>query len=196
MDINDLVLAREDALEKAATDGMTGLLNHTAAEKSIMGLLSKNREMSCAMLIVDIDDLKGINDSLGHMQGDRAICSVAELLRASFRSSDIVGRIGGDEFIVFLLNPPDEKKFAEILMRLMQSMPEIRVGNSNAHSVHISIGVAIGRAGEESFPSLFQKADAALYYVKWHGKAAFAIFRQDMQDFAHVEQLPAQHKGG
>ena len=93
----------EELQERASKDALSGLLNRVTAEQYINERLqSMGENDTCAMFIIDADDFKRINDSLGHQAGDQAIRRFSQILSSQFRANDIVGRLGGDEFLVFL----------------------------------------------------------------------------------------------
>ena len=128
------------------------------------------------MLIADIDNLKLINDSMGHPQGDRAICLIADTLKAKFRKTDIVGRIGGDEFVVFLEGVESRKTLESMVSSLQQSLSGLTIGGANDLTVNVSIGIAESRTGEVSFAELYTRADKALYNAKRNGKDQYAMY--------------------
>ncbi len=166
--------------EQAAKDGMTGVYNRRAAEAAVSKRLSETKGRPCAMLIADLDDLKQINDSLGHPQGDRAIELVAQTLKVQFRQTDVVGRIGGDEFLVFLDGVSDDKQIHKTVAMLMRRIKKSKVGEKNDHPVYISIGAALGMAGEDTFETLYEKADKALYFAKRSGKRRFTRYTSEI----------------
>jgi len=173
---------REKALLelRAKTDSMTGLLNKTATEKMITLALSEDTGMVNALLIIDVDNLKLINDNYGHSEGDRAILSVASALTKQFRSTDIVGRIGGDEFMAFLINVGSESNLRGAVTALMQRLERVYLGESGEYQLHVSIGSVVSSA-PDAFESLYKKADKALYFVKRNGKNDYAIYTPEME---------------
>ena len=144
--------------------------------------LSQKGNSPCAMLIVDVDSLKTINDTKGHPQGDRAICRVADILKTQFRKSDIVGRIGGDEFIVFLTGVERQDKLESMASKILENMERIAFGEANELPVHVSIGIANGSGNEATFDDLYARADKALYEAKANGKNRFAFYHGDDQE--------------
>lgn len=173
---------REKALLEfcAKTDMMTGLFNKAATEEVISLSITQNSNQTDALVILDVDDLKLINDTLGHAEGDRAILEVAETLKKHFRSTDIIGRVGGDEFMVFLRNMSSESKLRSSLSSLVQKLARIRLGETMDVQLHASIGAVIS-TGEDSFESLYRKADKALYFVKRNGKNDYAFYSPEME---------------
>lgn len=169
-------------MKQAETDGLTGLYNRTTIERRIKQELS--RDEKCAFIIIDLDDLKTVNDTRGHAQGDRAIMSVADTLSAFFGKNALLGRIGGDELIAFLCPAPSEQQLRTTLEALVCKFSELRVGEDNTYPLHCSLGAVVSHAQESSFEALYQQADAALYHVKNHGKNNYALYSEKFEQFA------------
>lgn len=171
------ITEKEMLLQKRAeTDGMTGLYNKATAEAMIAERLSSGNGTPCAMMIMDIDNLKSINDSIGHPQGDRAICLIADTLKTQFRKTDIVGRIGGDEFAVFLEGVEDAEKLKDMASALLTRLSAVMVGAADDYPVRACIGIAEGVSGKTSFHELYGQADKALYAAKHNGKNKYAVY--------------------
>ncbi|NCC66616.1 MAG: diguanylate cyclase [Clostridia bacterium] len=173
---------REILQRRAQLDDATGLFNKTATEELItLALQDCDDAKHSAVLIADIDDLKIINDTLGHAEGDRAIYMVANVLKMHFRATDIVGRIGGDEFLILLNGMYEEDKLKATLAALSHKVASLRVGENNDYPVRCSIGIVFARSGD-TFENLYVKADKALYYVKRDTKNAYAIYNPEMEN--------------
>lgn len=158
-------------MESAARDSMTGLLNHAAMEQRVEAQLNYSTAAHRALLMIDVDNFKEINDTLGHQSGDEALIRVAGTIRGSFRDSDLVGRIGGDEFMVFIPNgidPASIKRKANELRRAL-SFP---IGILR---LTVSIGVTLSNK-KTSFRELYGEADRALYQAKRKGKNTVCFF--------------------
>jgi len=164
----------------AKSDMMTGLLNKATTEDLISLSISDGRNQTDALLILDVDNLKLINDTLGHAEGDKAILAVAETLKSHFRSTDIIGRVGGDEFMVFLRNIGNESRLRNSLVTLVQKLSRIRIGENCDVMLHASIGAVVS-TGEDSFETLYRKADKAMYFVKRSGKNDYAFYSPEME---------------
>ena len=128
------------------------------------------------MIMVDIDNFKGINDTYGHGYGDKVLEMVAQLLRDNFRSTDLVCRMGGDEFLVFVVAVPEdnwiETKAANLLMRLADApAPDGRDA-----VISISMGIVLSPRYGTEFDELYRKADHALYNAKRAGKNCYHLF--------------------
>lgn len=173
---------REKALLelRAMTDMMTGLFNKAATERMISLSLAENPNQTSALLILDIDNLKSLNDTLGHVEGDRAIMQVAATMKKHFRTTDIIGRVGGDEFMAFLQNIGSESKLHHSVSSLVQRLSRIRFGEAGEIQLHGSIG-AVVNTGADCFETLYKKADKALYYVKRNGKNDYAFYSHEME---------------
>ena len=133
----------------------------------------------CTLVFIDVDDLKTINDTLGHLAGDEVIRTVGELLKSSFRSTDVVGRFGGDEFLVFIPGPVGEstldKKVASIRRRLAETTRR-RLGVAAT----VSAGAVISETGLPEVNDLIQRADEALYESKREGKDRITVEHLDL----------------
>ncbi len=151
---------KADRLEKAVRlDGFTGLYDKNNSIDLIRKALYKKAHQRHALILLDIDNFKIFNDAYGHTVGDRIILLVAETLKTSFRKTDIIGRFGGDEFILLVQNIPDLEWLVEKLRKLVRC-EEDNYGCTN------SIGVSIFPQDAEDFDLLFEKADKALYQSK------------------------------
>ena len=165
---------------KAEHDLLTGLYNRvttmTLVNEAIAGSARGERH---ALFVIDIDNFKKINDSFGHLAGDRLIAGAAAKLRALFRSGDIVGRVGGDEFAVFMKRADSESvlRKAETLNRSIVSLGrEEKVGVP----VSGSVGAAFFPGDGKSYDELFRKADTAMYAAKNSGKNSFRVYFRGM----------------
>ena len=160
----------EELEKRAARDELSGLLNRAAAEQYIASRLEEMRAgESCALFIVDLDDFKRVNDTLGHQAGDQAIRRSAQILSGLFHAKDIVARLGGDEFIAFMSGRITEQAAREQGSAICREL-QLSLGSSPAVSVTASVGVYYAGSGGQRFDSLYQSADLALYRAKKGGK--------------------------
>jgi diguanylate cyclase (GGDEF)-like protein/PAS domain S-box-containing protein len=164
-DITDRQRA-EEAQARSLVDDLTGLFNRrgffTLAEHQFR--LTKRSHKSMLLFFGDLDELKTINDTLGHLEGDRALVDTANLLRQTFRESDIMARIGGDEFVVLITEPSDTKV---VLRRLAQNLEHHNSRKGRPYRIALSIGIA---HYNPLFPStieeLVHQADSSMYENK------------------------------
>jgi|GEM_PF-313197 len=158
----------------ASLDPLTGLLNRAAMEQRITEeLRDLGPEDTYALFMIDLDNFKQVNDLLGHLQGDLCLSRVAKDIAKLFRSSDIVGRIGGDEFMAFLPRRVTAKLVRDKAAALVNAL-QFTVGGSRPIHISTSLGVVI-RCGPADFPSLYRQADMALYAAKSAGKSCSHI---------------------
>ncbi|MDD3368759.1 MAG: diguanylate cyclase [Lachnospiraceae bacterium] len=170
-----MVLIAEEAAKmkiKSELDQMTGLLNKPTTEAVSNERLKLADGKLHALLVIDIDNFKSVNDLRGHQAGDHVIKIIADFLSSLFRKSDIVGRVGGDEFLVMMVDIPDmdiaRMKVREII-QLMKYKPNLTIDDN----ISLSIGVAANNREIMTYQELFDKADQALYQAKKAGKACF-----------------------
>jgi len=166
----------QDLTEAANLDLMTGLLNKIAAQKEISKLCTTSQGV---LMLLDLDNFKLVNDLHGHAMGDKILVRFAELIRGVVRSTDLAGRIGGDEFIVFCQNVHDEKIIFN-KARFLNHQLIITAKNLIGADMNIPLGTSIGAVfipnEGKDFSVLMEKADKALYKVKHHGKHGCAFF--------------------
>ena len=176
---------QKELIRYAETDALTGLCNKNNTEERIQKYLSEDEEMRTeiqAFLIMDIDFFKKINDRYGHAAGDEVLRRMGECLGSFFRQDDIIGRIGGDEFVVFMKNlktPEDAEGKARSLTEKIRS---IRVPELQGYGITCSIGMAFYPMHGTSYLELYKHADMALYTTKKKGRNGYSIYRDNLQD--------------
>lgn len=157
---------------KSELDGMTGLFNKTTSLEIITDALAHFPMQSHALLIVDIDNFKAINDVYGHTVGDHTISVISNVITSQFSGADVIGRIGGDEFIIFIQNVTEK----ESVYQKTQDLVQIISGKENLsipQNVTISIGLAFSEGHQQDYTILFSQADEALYSSKHAGKSCY-----------------------
>jgi diguanylate cyclase (GGDEF)-like protein len=170
-------------LEHDAThDALTGLGNRALYSERVRQALvaSETAPLRTAVLCIDLDDFKTVNDSLGHAAGDRMLQEIGARLRSVVRRADSVARLGGDEFAILVEGEPAEAAL-EIADRLLVelSKPVVLGPNTTAHS-SASIGIAFG-SSDDSVESLLRDADIAMYTAKNNGKSRWEVYRPGMR---------------
>ncbi|MCE4539589.1 EAL domain-containing protein [Pelomonas sp. P7] len=188
-DIRDRLASEARIQHLAHHDALTGLLNR-ASFMDRMALLMKRAERRgemLALLFIDLDNFKRVNDSLGHLEGDQVLTTVSERLVGALRGSDLVGRFGGDEFVV-LLTDLESRADVIVVLEALLSVVEVPVkADGRALSVTPSIGVAVypddGRQADE----LIQHADTAMYRAKARGRATYQFFEPSLAETAYAD---------
>lgn len=156
-------------------DSLTGLYNKAYTQHYIQTLLRDNPSSLYAFFILDIDSFKQVNDNCGHAFGDMVIAGFSDILKKQFRHDDIVGRIGGDEFAVFV-SVPSMDWVRDKARTLVQELHHEFVNDTCRRQVSVSIGIAIAPYAGTDFDVLYKNADLALYQTKEKGKNGFTIY--------------------
>lgn len=165
--------------EIASRDGLTQLYNKVGTEHLINEWLdSENSKAGGVMLMMDVDYFKQINDNYGHAVGDRVLYKVGYLLKSSFRENDIVGRIGGDEFLIFMKGVTSEEFAIHRMESLQQYLRELPIAELKEHTLTCSMGAAFMPKDGASFEELYKHADEALYVTKRSGRDGFSIYHK------------------
>ncbi len=185
--VTDIKQKQLEIQRRSERDGMTGLLNRATAEDYIRAAISKGDNPGILVLL-DLDELKQINDNYGHAEGDNAILCIANTLKTHFRESDIISRIGGDEFMVYLPGASHNSDVIKVSITvLLRKLSGMSVGTNGERKVCCSIGCAI-EDEHSTFESLFDQADKALYHIKKSCKNNFAFYSSDMESDNYVLQ--------
>ena len=161
---------------EASIDQLTKLLNKTSVQQEIGEVV---QHATGALLMLDLDSFKLINDIYGHAAGDKVLVRFSELIRGVIRENDLAGRMGGDEFVAFLHNISDEKVLrtkANLLNAGILKFAQEQFGKDMDIPLGTSIGAVFVPNEGKDFQTLYEKADKALYEVKQHGKHGIAIF--------------------
>ncbi len=179
--VNNLVSTLDS---QARIDRLTGILNKRSFEEAVGNCLSNEKKMG-ALLILDVDNFKGVNDTLGHSYGDKVLANIGQILRDNFRASDFLGRIGGDEFAVFLnISEKETDNFMNIVISQCKALCEAfhnnYTGDDNTYKISASIGVSISPENGKNFAELYKCADKALYFSKKNGKDTYTIYNEAM----------------
>ena len=155
-------------------DPLTSVFNKETTQKLIEQKL--NNKEHCCFLILDVDAFKSVNDTYGHAVGDKVLENLGLLFKNHFRQSDIVGRIGGDEFIILI---QDENITESRIQSLLQKVNELKIEELKDFKLSISIGIAFAPKDGTTFMELYRHADQALYQAKRTGKNNYKIYKND-----------------
>lgn len=188
--VNHIVNKLDD---RAKIDRLTGIYNKLSFEENAEYMLSSARTGEHhAIILMDIDNFKGVNDNLGHSYGDKVLADIGNILRLTFGHSDCLGRIGGDEFCV-MLNIPENAQpdYMELVNDKCRSLCEAfhsnYTGDDGSYKISASIGVALFPEDGKEFNELYRNADKALYASKHKGKDTYTIFR-DISEEAQINE--------
>ena len=161
---------------KADRDSLTGIYNKGATRKLIENTIEVREDQEHVMVLCDVDNFKTVNDTFGHGEGDNAIKMIANFLSEIFGADNVVGRIGGDEFMVFIRSiDGDYDKVKSTLSRLKDEHPVLVVGDKK-HDLTMSVGAALYPGDAKDYESLYKAADVALYKAKEAGKNRFELY--------------------
>ena len=165
---------------KARQDQLTGLLNKMVTQDSISAYLRKSPDTEGALIIFDIDNFKNYNDFMGHLFGDEVLKEVASRMRVLFGKDSFVGRIGGDEFLVYVREVTDVTDIVRRMNELRSAISDITLGQKSHYRITLSIGISLYPDMGTDFDTLFKAADMALYSIKNRGKNSYAFYTDEL----------------
>ncbi|HEV2080502.1 MAG TPA: EAL domain-containing protein [Allosphingosinicella sp.] len=189
-DVTEVRKTKERLTNLANIDLLSGLSNRARVRQLLGEALSGAERGSapCAILFLDLDAFKPVNDRFGHPKGDRVLKSVAERLVKQVGDLGHVGRMGGDEFAIVMCGIQDRRTVEEMAERIIRSVAQPFVFDKSEIRIGVSIGCAFGPADGQSVDDLIQKADLALYQAKAQGGGTFCCFSFEMQNRAECRQ--------
>jgi diguanylate cyclase (GGDEF)-like protein len=174
IDVSKEEAEKKELIKKSEIDGLTGIYNAITTRNLITDRIKDTAaNKRDAMILIDCDKFKDVNDTYGHLQGDKVLVNVSNSLKQTFRKTDVIGRIGGDEFCVYMLDVPSE----DFVVSKCQQFMELENRLNQEHLTTVSIGVSL-LENEKSYDELFKKADKALYEAKNNGRNNIAIFHE------------------
>jgi diguanylate cyclase (GGDEF)-like protein len=183
---HDELSRRQEELAFLAThDPLTGLPNRSLILDRVEQMLVRSRrsQTPVAALFIDLDNFKGINDTLGHGAGDRLLKAVATRLQSAIRDTDALGRLGGDEFVVIAEGMSLAAGPELIAERLLEALaPPFKLDESESTRLAVTASVGIATGDRASADEFLRDADIAMYRAKWDGKNRFVVFESGMQD--------------
>ncbi|MGN1404000.1 MAG: diguanylate cyclase domain-containing protein [Ruminococcus sp.] len=166
---------------KAHIDQLTGILNKRSFEEYTENALHQALPVeNHALILLDVDNFKGVNDTLGHAYGDQVLAEIGNILRTVFQPEDYLGRIGGDEFCVLLNTEGLEQDYLQLVCskceKLCEAFHNNYTGDDGTYKISASIGVSLFPIHGDSFAKLYKRADRALYVSKKKGKDTYTIY--------------------
>lgn len=171
----------KELADKADTDQLTGLYNKIATEREIQEYIERNPDKQCLFFLFDIDNFKKINDTLGHAFGDEVLRSLGRQLSNEFRITDIIGRTGGDEFILFLKDIKTDEIMEKEAKRFINFFHSFQAGEYVKYSATSSIGAAVFPRDAKDYAGLYTAADSALYEAKRRGKNQMVFYNKNLE---------------
>src|ERR1700724_1014141 len=190
-DITERKIAEGRISHLARYDELTALPNRVNFRDEIERLLaiSHSAERLSALLFVDLDQFKQVNDTLGHPCGDQLLCAVADRLREMLRPEDFVARFGGDEFVVFQQNILSNEDAAGLARRIVDRLSERYKIDNHLVEIGASVGIAMTSPAGISADTLLKNADMALYRAKADGRGTFCFFRDEMAQTVEARRI-------
>ncbi|MBE6876516.1 MAG: GGDEF domain-containing protein [Ruminococcus sp.] len=174
---------------KAHIDQLTGILNKLSFEEYTGNRLADSLSFeNHALILIDVDNFKGVNDTLGHAYGDKVLSDIGALMRSVFPEADFLGRVGGDEFAVFINSLPGGKDspYPDYVQskceELCEGFRNHYTGDDGNYKISASIGVSFFPEQGQTFPELYARADKALYFSKHKGKDTYTFFSQNLSE--------------
>ena len=159
---------------RAEIDALTGLFNPSTTRELAQTYLAQT-DNHCAMLIIDVDNFKYVNDRFGHMVGDVVMANAGQTIKKLFRSNDIVGRIGGDEFLVLMKDVTEQSIVDLKCSQIVSAFESMVCEQMNGESVSCSVGAALSSVCEKKYDTLFALADKAMYESKNRGGGRYTV---------------------
>ncbi|HTU78290.1 MAG TPA: diguanylate cyclase [Solirubrobacteraceae bacterium] len=170
LDVTDSARARLELERRATFDALTGVYNRAATLAAVRRELEGDGSTMTAVIYIDLDEFKPVNDNLGHAAGDELLVLVAERLKIASRGEDHVGRLGGDEFLVLLRDVPGPEVAIQVAHRICASLSTAFALSNDPVEVRASVGVACARVGAMTAEEIVKRADGAMYRSKKQGR--------------------------
>ena len=170
---------RSALVRTAQIDGLTSLYNKQNTQPIIDAFLQQSRaDEQHAFLILDIDKFKDVNDNYGHAAGDKILQNVGAFLKSQFRDNDIIGRIGGDEFVILMKDVYSKDAAVSRVKSMLENIRNIQQAAIDNHNITFSVGVAFSPDQGMRFEDLYHSADQALYQSKRNGRDSFTVYEK------------------
>lgn len=170
-----------ELLEKNShTDSLTQILNRAAIEEIVIRQMAVDTDGDFALMILDVDEFKKINDTFGHLMGDSVLKQVAGIITEAVGQKNYAGRIGGDEFMLFIEHNSSRQNVMAVAEEIQQKVNRIPMKDNK--KISCSIGISMHEAGKEKkYEAMFSEADRALYFVKNQGRNGASFFEKDLE---------------
>ena len=166
----------EELIRTAELDGLTGAYNKRATEAYINKILTQMPDEKGTFVILDVDKFKDVNDRYGHAAGDIVLHELAKTFFRHFRKDDIIGRIGGDEFVIYMRNTESKEIASARVKNLIENVRSLPFEEMNGNHVTISVGIAFVPEAGNCYMDLYKNADTALYETKQNGRDGYHVY--------------------
>lgn len=166
----------EELIRTSELDGLTGAYNKRATEAYINKILTQMPDEKGTFVILDVDKFKDVNDRYGHAAGDTVLHELAKTFFRHFRKDDIIGRIGGDEFVIYMRNIESKEIASARVKNLIENVRSLPFEEMNGNHVTISVGIAFVPEAGNCYMDLYKNADTALYETKQNGKDGYHVY--------------------
>lgn len=166
-------------IQAAETDALTSAYNKRRTEERIHNVLQEHPQEPGTFVIMDVDHFKEVNDIYGHITGDKVLHKFGEVLHEHFREGDIVGRIGGDEFVVYMRKTDSREVAVSRIESLIKKVEELSFTEMNGKNITISAGMAFAPEHGTGYLDLYKNADTALYKTKQNGRDGYNIYEEE-----------------
>ena len=192
----ELNIARERARQLATYDQLTGFANRALFQDRLEQAVASARRnrQRLAVLFVDLDDFKRVNDTLGHLAGDALLRLAAQRIGSCLRKSDTGARLGGDEFAILVTNLAVEEDALRVAEKVLSLLREPLALKGASHAISASIGIAAFPRDAGSAEELLKRADSAMYQAKAAGRDRVSFWQADMQGAESVERASLEHR--
>ena len=189
-DVTSAFARQRDASRLAEFDSLTGLANRHRMLKRLTAMLTafKAAKRSCALLMLDLDRFKQVNDTLGHPAGDDLLKQVSQRLQRIVTGTGEIGRLGGDEFQIIIPDVDDRGQLAELAQRIIQMISQPYSIEGKRAIIGASLGIAIAPYDGLEIDELIKSADLALYAAKGGGRGQYRFYSNDLKDSAHHQR--------
>lgn len=177
----------EELKEKSNRDPLTKLYNKAAIENLVNNLIANNKNLDMYLFIIDIDNFKSVNDNFGHIFGDAVLKEITGNIKKVFEKEQFVGRIGGDEFVVFLKDIENEQAIHKKANEICDIFRKTFMRENKDYKISASIGIAKVTKDFNTYTKLLERADIAVYNAKKEGKDRYKIYNQSMNDINLLE---------
>ncbi|MDL2225630.1 diguanylate cyclase [Eubacteriales bacterium OttesenSCG-928-M02] len=182
VNVDEAVRQSQLLMAKAELDTFTGLYNKASFQQYVAAYMRDHGEREQhSLFIIDVDNFKVVNDRVGHLGGDAVLLDLAAAIPKLFRGSDLVGRIGGDEFAVFVKEIPSRAFLEQKGQEILEAIQNIAILGDEAYALSCSVGIAVFPDDGTDFNEIYRKADVALYEAKERGKNQCAIYDGEME---------------